>query len=200
MTAAAARSVDEVLDLLERFGKDPYDEVVSQLDHALQTAGHARSDGADDFLIAAALLHDVGHLLDLAGMLERNDQVGQVDPVDPNGSATMIDLRHENSGSKYLAGIFPPAVTGPVALHVRAKRYLCAKDPGYVDGLSSGSIASLARQGGPMDDAEVAAFERNPSADSAVRLRRWDDLGKVYGLEISPLAEYRELLLSVATS
>ncbi|MGB6057475.1 MAG: hypothetical protein WBF71_04360 [Microthrixaceae bacterium] len=179
-----ARSVDEVLGLFEEYGQDHYDETVTQLDHALQTAAHARADGADRHLVAAALLHDVGHLLDLAGMLGDGG----------------VDLKHERSGPAYLAAIFPPAVTGPIALHVRAKRYLCATRPGYFDGLSAGSVASLARQGGPMSDEESSAFERNPASVSAVRLRHWDDLGKVEGIEVPSLGDYRDLLLSVATT
>ncbi|MGB3410719.1 MAG: hypothetical protein WBA45_05935 [Microthrixaceae bacterium] len=202
-----AYSVEEVLRLFEDYGTDLYDETVTQLDHALQTAAHARSDGADQSLVAAALLHDVGHLLDLAGMLRGRDTDrggeaqggGGADSVGEVDSVGGVDLKHEQTGSAYLAAIFPPAVTGPIALHVRAKRYLCATRHGYFDGLSAGSVASLARQGGPMTDIEASSFERNPASASAVRLRHWDDLGKVEGIEVPGLGEYRELLLSVAT-
>ena len=46
--------------------RDHYDEDLSQLDHALQTAALAVAADASDALVAAALLHDVGHLLELA--------------------------------------------------------------------------------------------------------------------------------------
>jgi predicted HD phosphohydrolase len=36
---------------------------VSRLEHSLQTAARARNDGADEDLIAGALIHDVGDLL-----------------------------------------------------------------------------------------------------------------------------------------
>src|SRR3954464_5709275 len=100
--------IDELMALYERWGSDHYDEEVSQLDHALQTAALATQAGAPDALVAAALLHDVGHLLEL-----------EAGPVDPMARG---DLRHESTGVAHLAPTFPPAVTAPIALHVRAKR------------------------------------------------------------------------------
>lgn len=183
MTAPMARSLDDVIDLYERWGTSRYDEEVLQLEHALQTAALARAAGAADPLVAAALLHDVGHLLDLA------DGDGHRDRT--------TDQRHEARGSAWLAGLFPPAVTAPVALHVRAKRYLVTVDPEYAAALSPGSTASLVRQGGPLEPAEVAAFEANPGWADAVALRRWDDEAKVDGLAVAELASYRPLLESV---
>ena len=179
-----ATSVDEVLGLYRSFANDRYDEDITQLDHALQTAALARSEGADDALVAAALLHDVGHLLDLA-------QHGQ-------RSTSTEDLGHEGRGARYLAALFPPSVTGPIALHVRAKRYRCAVDPEYHDGLSDGSRASLVLQGGPMSVAEAQAFAASPASAAAVALRRWDDGGKVDGIDVPVLDDYRPLLESLA--
>lgn len=176
----AARSVDEVLALYERWGSSRYDEAVFQLAHALQTAALAREAGAPDAVVAAALLHDVGHLLDLA------DGGGQRDRT--------IDQRHEARGSAWLAELLPPTVTAPIALHVRAKRYLVTVDPAYADTLSAGSTASLAGQGGTLDANAVASFEANPGWEEAVALRRWDDQAKVDGLAVPDLASYRPLL------
>lgn len=180
----AARSVDEVVALYERWGTSRYDEAVFQLAHALQTAALAREAGAADAVVAASLLHDVGHLLDLA------DGDGHRDRT--------IDQRHEARGAAWLAGLFPPAVTGPIALHVRAKRYLVTVDAEYAGLLSPGSAASLARQGGPLDADGVAAFESNPGWNDAVALRRWDDQAKVDGLAVPDLPTYRPLLDSLA--
>jgi len=180
-----ASSLSEVLDLFERWGADRYDEEVSQLDHALQTAALARAAGATDALVAASLLHDVGHLLELGA---RGAAAG----------STAGDLRHEAVGARYLASLFPPSVTGPIALHVRAKRYRCAVDAAYHDALSTGSKRSLERQGGPLPPAEAAAFEAQPGFAEAVALRGWDDQGKVDGLEVPPLDDYRALLASLA--
>lgn len=181
----AAASVAEVVELYERWATERYDEEITQLDHALQTAALARHDGADDELVAAALLHDVGHLLELRG--------GGV----PDGQVE-VDLGHEGRGARYLAGLFAPAVTGPIALHVAAKRYRCAVDPGYQASLSAGSTRSLARQGGPMTPSEVARFEAHPAHTAAVALRGWDDGGKVDGLEVPPLEAHLPLLERLA--
>jgi len=178
-----ARTVDEVLDLLTRHGGERYDEEVFQLAHAEQTAALAGAAGAPDALVAAALLHDVGHLLELAERQGPRDRT--------------TDQRHEARGAGWLAALFPPAVTAPVALHVRAKRYLCAVDPDYLGALSPGSVASLQRQGGPLRGAEVAAFEANPGWEDAVALRRWDDQAKVPDLEVPAAAGYRPLLESL---
>ncbi len=185
-----ARSIDEVLALYQRFGGDRYDEELSQIDHALQTAALASAEGADAPLVAAALLHDVGHLLALAA--------GAVAPG--AGGAVDEDLRHEAVGARYLARILPPATTGPIALHVRAKRYLCATDADALGRLSAGSASSLARQGGPLSPDEVVAFERTVGFDAAVALRRWDDLGKIEDIDVAPIDAYLVLLDEVATS
>lgn len=180
-----AGSVDEVLELFETWGVERYDEDVTQLEHALQTAALARRDGASDALVAAALLHDVGHLLELRAGGRADGRVA-------------VDLGHEGRGARYLGALFPPAVTGPIALHVMAKRYRCAVDPTYRATLSAGSVRSLARQGGPMAPAEVARFEAHPAHADAVALRGWDDHGKELDVEVAPLGAYRDLLESVA--
>jgi phosphonate degradation associated HDIG domain protein len=178
-----ARTIDEVLDLMARHRTELYDEEIYQVAHAEQTAALARADGATDAVVAAALLHDVGHLLEVAERQGARDRT--------------VDQRHEARGSAWLAGLFPPTVTAPIALHVRAKRYLCAVEPAYLDVLSAGSVASLERQGGPMDAAEVVAFEANPGWAEAVALRRWDDQAKVPDLDVPPAESYRSLLESV---
>lgn len=178
-----ATSLDEVLDLYDRWGADHYDEELSQLAHALQTAALAQAADAGKPLIAAALLHDVGHLLELAAGRGARDRT--------------TDLHHEARGATYLAGLFPAAVTAPIALHVRAKRYLVAVDMIYDGLLSAGSRSSLARQGGPMTPEEIVAFEANPGWSDAVALRRWDDAGKIDGLDVPALSAYRPLLESL---
>jgi phosphonate degradation associated HDIG domain protein len=165
----SAGSVEEIHALYERWGGERYDEELSQLAHALQTAALAEREGADDQLVAAALLHDVGHLLEM--------QAG----VEASGA---IDRRHERTGPAYLSALFGDEVTGPISLHVAAKRYLCATDGAYAGGLSAGSTRSLELQGGPMTATECEEFERQAGFADAVSLRRWDDLGKVEGLDV----------------
>lgn len=170
-------SVDALLELYQRWGSDHYDEELSQLDHALQTAALAEAAGAPDETVVAALLHDVGHLLHLRG-----------DAIDP----------HERSGPAHLDGLFPEAVLAPIALHVEAKRYLCAVEPGYATTLSAGSTASLQRQGGPMSAGEVVVFESTSGWQAAVALRRWDDAGKLPDLDVPALAHHEPRLRALA--
>jgi gamma-butyrobetaine dioxygenase len=153
-------SLQEIARLYATRGGLRYGEGVSQLEHALQCAVLAEAAGAGPATVAAALLHDIGHL--------------------PSGEAEAAasDNRHEAKGAQMLAGLFGPDVRGPIALHVAAKRYLCAREPGYFDALSAASKASLELQGGPFDAAAADAFERRPFWREAVALRRWDDLGK----------------------
>ncbi|HEX5266013.1 MAG TPA: HD domain-containing protein [Acidimicrobiales bacterium] len=185
----SARSVAEVIELYDRLGGDPYDEVVTQVAHALQSAARAQDAGAADTLVAAALLHDVGHLLDL----DRG-------PGPTGAGIRDADLHHEDTGAAWLRPLFPPEVTAPIALHVRAKRYLCAVDPAYRDRLSEGSVRSLVLQGGPMAGDEVQRFEALPASSDAVLLRRWDDAAKVVGASTPALAEYRSLLHGLAAT
>src|ERR1041385_5658318 len=114
----------------------------------LQSAFAAEREGAPPRLVAAALLHDYGHLIhDL-----------------PEDSAEHgVDTRHEDVGFDFLARHFPPEVVDPVRLHVAAKRSLCAVEPAYLEQLSGASRLSLELQGGPFSEAEVREFEALPS-------------------------------------
>ena len=154
-----------IKEILERTGDARYGgEKISQLQHALQCAALAEDAGCDAALITAALLHDIGHL---------------VDQHAEGAAAAGVDRRHEDIGSGYLAKFFGPEVTLPVKLHVPAKRYLCAVDAAYLSGLSAASVTSLKVQGGPFSEEEAAYFIAQPHAADAMRLRRWDDLGKI---------------------
>lgn len=178
--------VDQVCELFATKGHAAYvGEPVSQLEHALQAAWHAEQDGADDALVAAALLHDIGHLLH---------------KLPENVADEGIDTRHEHLGQAWLSRYCGEEVTEPVRLHVPAKRYLCATDPAYLAALSPASTHSLALQGGPFTPDEVSEFERRPHFERAVRLRRWDDLAKIPGLEVPGLDHYRPLLSRVLHS
>ncbi len=177
--------IDRIFGLFERFGSERYGEDATQLQHALQVAELARRAECTPALIAAALLHDIGQLMDDAG-----------------NAAQMrgIDARHEVSGAKFLQGHFPASVFEPVRLHVAAKRYLCAVDAAYLENLSRASALSLKYQGGPMSPAEVLAFEAEPLHADAVTLRRFDDTGKLSDWYPPGLESYRALLESLLTA
>jgi phosphonate degradation associated HDIG domain protein len=169
------RALAEIRAAFEKRGGDTYGEGVSQLEHALQCAACAERDGATPALIAATLLHDIGHLL---------HELPQ-DIADQG-----IDTQHESLGSAFLSQYFGPAVSEPVRLHVAAKRYLAAVEPGYYDLLSPASIQSLQLQGGLMTARECADFAAARFAEDAVKLRRWDDEGKVSGADTPDLSHF----------
>jgi phosphonate degradation associated HDIG domain protein len=168
--------VGEIRHLFETNGGSLYGgELVTQLEHALQTAMMAEDEGASLPLIAAALLHDVGHLLhDL--------------PEDAPDAG--IDDVHEQLAHKWLSRHFGPEVTEPVRLHVDAKRYLCAVEPEYWASLSPVSQQSLELQGGVFTEEEAREFEQSPFCEPGVRLRRWDDRAKVVGLSTPDLEHF----------
>jgi phosphonate degradation associated HDIG domain protein len=159
-------------------------EPVTQLEHALQSAALAQAGGAPEPLVVAALLHDIGHLVNDHG-----------DTPTERG----IDDLHQFHGAHWLKSLFGPEVTEPVRLHVSAKRYLCATRPGYQQALSADSRRSLALQGGAFTASEVEAFERNPQAQAAVSLRLWDDQAKVAGFVTPTLQDYLHLLARCAS-
>jgi len=172
-------STDTVLELLARGDSDLYSgERISQLEHALQCAHFAEQAGANDALVVATLLHDIGHILEGG---ERAAERG-------------VDAHHEELGADWLAARFGAEVSEPVRLHVAAKRYLCATDPTYFDRLSPASVRSLELQGGPMTAPQVEAFDSNPHAAAAIRLRQWDEQGKIVGLKTPDLEHYRSLI------
>ncbi|MFZ4676688.1 MAG: phosphonate degradation HD-domain oxygenase [Nodosilinea sp.] len=175
------KQLESILAIYRAHGHRQYGETVTELQHALQTATFARQSNEPDAVVAAALLHDFGHLLHSGG-----------EDIAEQG----IDMRHENLGANRLAAYFGPAIVEPIRLHVEAKRYLCWADPAYLDGLSPASRLSLQIQGGPMDAAESAHFQRQPHHDTALRLRRYDDMGKVPAMATPALEDFRALLES----
>ncbi|MBW4467899.1 MAG: HD domain-containing protein [Pegethrix bostrychoides GSE-TBD4-15B] len=166
----------------QKHGHRQYGETVTELQHALQTATFARQRDESDAMVAAALLHDFGHLLHSSG--EEIAQQG-------------IDMRHENLGANHLAAHFSSAIVEPIRLHVEAKRYLCWADPAYLAELSGASQLSLRLQGGPMDAAEAAQFQRHEYYSAALRLRRYDDMGKVPGMATPALEDFRAMLAAL---
>jgi phosphonate degradation associated HDIG domain protein len=175
--------VERISDILVRRGAESYlGEAVSMQEHMLQAASLAEGEGAEEALIVAALLHDVGHYTGEFG----EDYIEQG-----------VDDLHEEAGAQLLAPHFPPVVVDCVRLHVAAKRYLCASDAEYFGKLSPASVATLALQGGPMRGEEVAEFEREAHFREAVRVRRWDDAAKVPGAVTPDFAHYAPALRRV---
>ena len=181
------QTVDELLALYAAKGNEHYGEHVTQLEHGLQCAAFAATEGAPEPLIAAALLHDVGHLV-----------------ADVQGNARFDletdDDHHEAIGARVLSPIFGPDVAQAVALHVTAKRWRCTVEPDYLTNLSPTSAATLNAQGGLLDADACARFEAHPGFKGALALRRWDDTGKVVDLNVEPLEFYLPMLQRLAAA
>ncbi len=172
--------VDFIINLfLEKGGELYGGEAVTQLEHGLQAAHFAKLELANDALVTAALLHDIGHLLH---------------DLPDNATEQGIDDIHEELGANFLSTYFKQEVVEAVKLHVAAKRYLCLVEPGYYSTLSPTSKSSLLLQGGIMTGDEKAAFENNPFFKEAVALRKWDDLAKDPALKVDAIETYSKTI------
>jgi phosphonate degradation associated HDIG domain protein len=171
---------DDIFAIFNSRGSAAYfGEPISTTEHSLQTAHFAQEEHASGSLVLAALLHDIGHL---------------VAPTPDDIAEWTDDAHHERIGGGWLSRKFSREVSEPVRLHVPAKRYLCATRPEYFARLSPASVLTLKLQGGVMTATEIAAFEAEPFFREAVRLREWDDHGKIPGLSTPDLESYRQLI------
>lgn len=178
----SALVVAEVFALLERSGGEQYfGEAVSKLEHAVQCAWHAQQAGADEELVLAALLHDVGHLFDVEGTV-RDERVGVVN--------------HDETGAAWLRERgFSERLARMVGGHVGAKRYLTATNEAYLSRLSPASVETLKLQGGPMSAADAEAYGAQPDVRDMLRLRTWDELAKDPKWTGPGLDSYREMMM-----
>jgi phosphonate degradation associated HDIG domain protein len=169
-------TIEDIVRVFEAKGHEQYDgEPVTQLDHALQSAHLAEKAGAGSALVTAALLHDLGHLLHDFGRTPT--QQG-------------LDDLHQYRCLPFLRALFGPQTLEPIRLHVDAKRFLCAREPGYLETLSPDSRRSLALQGGVFDEVQAQAFAAQPFAEDAVRVRRWDDGAKSANAVVPGLSHF----------
>jgi predicted HD phosphohydrolase len=152
------------------------DEAVSPLAHALQCAALARAARADDEVVLAALLHDVGHLISEA----------------EESSIT----HHGMWAARFLRPFVPARVTWLVEYHVMAKRYLCTVDRAYAESLSPASLRSWLAQGGTLDRATRQDLERQPWLPEVLAIRRWDEAAKERNAVVADLPAYRDLVES----
>lgn len=105
-------SGSEIVAKIEAIFRDKADhnylgEACTMTSHMLQGAWLAEKSGAEDELIAAALLHDIGHFANefTQKALDRG-----------------VDGHHEDVGAEIIAGHFPQRVVSAVRNHVAAKR------------------------------------------------------------------------------
>lgn len=182
-TLSKDKIVPFLADIIERRGSESYlGEQITISEHMLQAAQLAEQADAGDELIAAALLHDIGHY---------------TNEFTEDAAEQGIDTVHEEAGAAVLDPYFPGAVVDCVRHHVAAKRYLCATDPSYFDHLSPASVHSLNLQGGPMSDDEIERFQAHPHLDAIVRVRLWDDQAKEQDLPTPNFNHYAPVLQRV---
>jgi predicted HD phosphohydrolase len=171
--------IEEILGAFETRGDLDYGESISMREHMLQTACLAETDGNDERIIVAALLHDYGHLV-----------CDQPNNIFSEGS----DNFHETIGARALENWFDEGIVGAVQLHVDAKRYLCAANPKYTAKLSDASIMTLEIQGGPMNAEEMLRFREHAGYKMALTIRVYDDLAKEPRMERPELPYYVPML------
>ena len=177
---SSAQLAKNVWSILEASKSSAYiGEPISQFEHAVQAADRALNTGSIDEVVLAALLHDIGHLVDPNA--EQMDKLGTVN--------------HERLGAKFLSDQgFSTHVTDLVAAHVDAKRYLCSHHASYYKRLSPASRSTLEWQGGPMSTAECESFRAWVHFEDALRLRSFDEQAKEVGYKSPNLALYQRML------
>ncbi|MFQ3191048.1 MAG: putative HD phosphohydrolase [Paraglaciecola sp.] len=153
----------QICQLFELYGAKNYGESCSQVTHSISCAWHAQQDGAKSSLIVAAFLHDIGHFIADNQQLVGFNRYGHID--------------HAEIGANWLAQRgFPASVYQPIRYHVVAKRYLMTKLNS--NELSHASSQTLIAQGGLLSSMDQKNFEKSECFNQAVKLRRYDDLGK----------------------
>ncbi len=175
--------VNHIEDIFNRRGAESYlGEDVTMAQHMLQAAQCAEESGANESLIVAALLHDIGHY--------KNE-------IPETALTKGINNYHEEAGANFLEDYFPVSVIEPIRQHVSAKRYLCAVKSNYFQSLSVASVHTLNLQGGPMNENEIKEFEKNAYLDECIKLRYWDEDAKDPERAHHPFSYFRALVESL---
>jgi gamma-butyrobetaine dioxygenase len=182
---------DRLLNAMRQSAARQYGtERVTELAHALQCADLAA--GSDEEMVLACLLHDIGRYA-----VAQEDISDTLETVAARGAGRR---GHHDAGADLIAPYVPERVAFLVRAHADAKRYLCATDPGYFDTLSTGSVHTLALQGGIMTPDEAARAAEHPWWPDAVRLRRWDDEAKIIGKPTQSLSAWEVLVRKYFTA
>ena len=172
--------IDKIINNFNTNKKLYIGEKVTIAEHMIQTAMLAESNNSTKSLVCACLLHDYGHfIVDDPDLLVSNS----------------LDGKHENLGYDFLKNYFLPEVAEPVKLHVLAKKYLC-RNKSYYNLLSEASKVSLKLQGGIMTDDESKKFTSLNFFEDAIKVRKYDDDGKVPNIKIKKIEDYRDLISS----
>lgn len=164
--ARAEKIATEIIDLYRKHGEDEYiGENVTQLQHAFQSAEHAKAQNCDDEMVLAAFLHDIGHICVAEHNVAKMDGYGV--------------MNHEKIGAAFLRmRRFSDRLVKLVQAHVSAKRYLTYKDEFYFNRLSEASRQTLVFQGGRMSHDEAILFETDSLYHEMIAMRKIDELAK----------------------
>ena len=155
-------------------------EKVTMSEHMIQTAMLAGKNNCSSNLVCSSLLHDYGHfIIENPNLLVNKEEDG----------------KHEELGYKFLKKYFVKDVVGPIKYHVKAKKYL-AREKNYYKKLSKASKISLKLQGGIMNNNEAKEFENSEFFKDSIKLRKFDEIAKIAGLDIKSINEYKNLLTS----
>jgi 2-amino-1-hydroxyethylphosphonate dioxygenase (glycine-forming) len=181
-----AKIAEEIIALYEKFGNQDYiGEPVSQIEHMCQCAQLAQAAHAEDDVVLAAFLHDIGHLCEFAfpqHKLNTMDEFGIVD--------------HEKLGANYLLSRgFSKKIAQLVQSHVAAKRYLTYAFPNYFNQLSDASKKTLQHQGGVMTKEEAEEFMKDPFFEQYIAMRKWDEQAKKTHQPLPNLEDFKDLII-----
>lgn len=136
LESSARETVQQLFSFIEAQGQGDYlGESVSQIAHSLQCATLAQQAGADNETVIGALLHDVGRFIPAAAKMES---------MIASDGTYIGKASHEVLGERHLRHLgFSEKICQLVGAHVMAKRYLCAVDEKYWEGLSRSSKRTL---------------------------------------------------------
>jgi predicted HD phosphohydrolase len=148
-------------------------EALDPWQHQLQTAEGLERLGADEQLIVAGLLHDLG-------------------------DGRVAEAVHAPWAAALVRPLFGERVAWVIGAHADAKRYLCTTDPAYWETLSPLSKQTMIAQGGLMTADEIEQFNANPLSRDAVLLRQCDDAGKNPRYQVQDVERFRAMLDRVA--
>jgi predicted HD phosphohydrolase len=151
---------------------------VTELEHALQSAELADHAGADDELVFAAMLHDVGRYAVPQELV--SDTLQDVEIADNA-------LGHGERGAQLMANMLPARSLFCIRYHAESKLYLCQTNPNYRAKLAGASVKTLAVQSTDYDQARLDELSAHRWWQDAIRVRVWDDAAKVRGRVTRPL-------------
>lgn len=154
------------------------ESAVTELEHALQCAELADQAGADDELVFACMLHDVGrYAVPQEQVSDTLQDVGVVDGARGHGEL----------GAHLMANMLPARSLFCIRYHAESKLYLCQTNPNYKAKLAGASVKTLAVQSSNCDEARLDELSRHRWWQDAIKVRVWDDAAKVKGRETRPL-------------